>query len=264
MPGTSKATLITDHSASDNDSQSPTFRPPVSLPAEHLIEAARSRLRTELAQHNDGNVPEIVERAVDRSIEWHAGQVRKSGEPYVVHPIEVAILLSRMSVDTEAIIAALLHDVVEDSAVSLDTVRAEFGDRVALPGRRCDEAGSNPVDRRRRPGHPRARGPGRKPAQDVPGDDRRHRRGPDQAGRPPAQHAHARPHAAREAGSDRAADDGDLRAAGEPARYLAVQVGAGRSRLPLSPTRGVQGDQDTAWRRVGATRLATSPGSCRT
>src|SRR6476660_2823081 len=132
MPGTSKATLITDQSASDQDSQTSNLRPPVSLPAEHLIEAARSRLRTELAQHNDGDVPAIIERAVDRAIEWHAGQERKSGEPYVVHPIEVAILLSRMSVDTEAIIAALLHDVVEDSAVSLDTVRAEFGDRVAL------------------------------------------------------------------------------------------------------------------------------------
>ncbi|HEX3301939.1 MAG TPA: bifunctional (p)ppGpp synthetase/guanosine-3',5'-bis(diphosphate) 3'-pyrophosphohydrolase [Thermomicrobiales bacterium] len=132
MPGTSKATLITDQSASDQDSQTPNLRPPVSLPAEHLIEAARSRLRTELAQHNLGDVPAIIERAVDRAIEWHAGQVRKSGEPYVVHPIEVAILLSRMSVDTEAIIAALLHDVVEDSAISLDTVRQEFGDRVAL------------------------------------------------------------------------------------------------------------------------------------
>ena len=131
MPGTSKATLITDTSAADQDSQSLTVRPPVTLPAEHLIEAARSRLRTELAQHNDGDVPEIIERAVDRAIEWHAGQARKSGEPYVVHPIEVAILLSRMSADTEAIIAALLHDVVEDSAISLDTVREEFGDRVA-------------------------------------------------------------------------------------------------------------------------------------
>jgi GTP diphosphokinase / guanosine-3',5'-bis(diphosphate) 3'-diphosphatase len=132
MPRTSKVSLSTDQPTSEGDSTVMDLRPPAIFPPDRMIEAARSRLRTELCQHNDGIVADTIERAVDRSIEWHAGQLRKSGEPYVVHPIEVAILLSRMSVDTEAIVAALLHDVVEDSSIDLDTVRDEFGDRVAL------------------------------------------------------------------------------------------------------------------------------------
>jgi guanosine-3',5'-bis(diphosphate) 3'-pyrophosphohydrolase len=132
MPSTSKVSLSTDQSTSDGDTTLQDPRPPATFPPDRLIEAARSRLRSELASHGHGDMPEAIERALVRALEWHAGQVRRTGEPYVVHPIEVAILLSRMSVDTEAIVAALLHDVVEDSHINLSTVREEFGDRVAL------------------------------------------------------------------------------------------------------------------------------------
>jgi guanosine-3',5'-bis(diphosphate) 3'-pyrophosphohydrolase len=131
MPRTSKVSLSTDQPTSDGELALTEPLPPATFPPDRLIEAARSRLRSELANHGDGQVPALVERALDRASEWHEGQLRKSGEPYVVHPIEVAILLSRMSVDSEAIVAALLHDVVEDSYVVLETVREEFGDRVA-------------------------------------------------------------------------------------------------------------------------------------
>lgn len=61
----------------------------------------------------------------------HAGQARKSGEPFFNHPIEVALILAELHLDTATLIAALLHDTVEDSAVTLDEVRAAFGDEVA-------------------------------------------------------------------------------------------------------------------------------------
>lgn len=61
----------------------------------------------------------------------HNGVLRKSGEPYVVHPLEVATILARMRLDGETIAAGLMHDVVEDTVVSLDEVREIFGNRVA-------------------------------------------------------------------------------------------------------------------------------------
>jgi guanosine-3',5'-bis(diphosphate) 3'-pyrophosphohydrolase len=61
----------------------------------------------------------------------HEGQSRKSGEPFVNHPIEVALILAELHMDTATLKAALLHDVVEDSEVSLAEIRKRFGDEVA-------------------------------------------------------------------------------------------------------------------------------------
>jgi GTP diphosphokinase / guanosine-3',5'-bis(diphosphate) 3'-diphosphatase len=61
----------------------------------------------------------------------HEGQSRKSGEPFVNHPIEVALILAELHMDTATLKAALLHDVVEDSEVSLAEIRERFGDEVA-------------------------------------------------------------------------------------------------------------------------------------
>src|SRR3954453_22161947 len=131
MVRTSKSpanTVITENQA---PSELPDPRQLAVFPPDRVIEAAKSRLRTATRDTTEAaELPDIVERALERSIEWHDGQFRKSGEPYVVHPIEVAILLQRMSADTETIAAALLHDVVEDSGIPLTTITAEFGDRV--------------------------------------------------------------------------------------------------------------------------------------
>lgn len=62
----------------------------------------------------------------------HHGQVRKSGEPYILHPIAVADILVDMQMDVLSIITALLHDVVEDTTVDLETVRAKFGETCAM------------------------------------------------------------------------------------------------------------------------------------
>ena len=63
--------------------------------------------------------------------EAHEGQSRKSGEAFVNHPIEVALILAELHMDTATLKAALLHDVVEDSEVTLEEVRERFGDEVA-------------------------------------------------------------------------------------------------------------------------------------
>lgn len=69
----------------------------------------------------------LIERAYQRAETAHAGQVRKSGEPYFTHCVAVASILADMKLDAEAIAAALMHDIVEDTDVTEDDIRAEFG-----------------------------------------------------------------------------------------------------------------------------------------
>src|SRR5450432_4021711 len=73
----------------------------------------------------------IVKKAYDYSLKHHEGQTRASGEPYLVHPLEVALVLAEMKMDPVAISAGLLHDSVEDTSVTIDDIRAEFGEQVA-------------------------------------------------------------------------------------------------------------------------------------
>src|SRR6516164_9368253 len=73
----------------------------------------------------------LVKKAYDFSLRHHQGQTRASGEPYLVHPLEVAILLAEMRLDVTAIVAGLLHDAVEDTSVTVEEIKAEFGEQVA-------------------------------------------------------------------------------------------------------------------------------------
>ncbi len=73
----------------------------------------------------------LVKKAYEFSLEHHSGQTRASGEPYLVHPLEVATVLAEMRLDTTAIVAGLLHDSVEDTKVTVDEIKAEFGEQVA-------------------------------------------------------------------------------------------------------------------------------------
>ncbi|MDF2838173.1 MAG: (p)ppGpp synthetase SpoT/RelA, partial [Paenibacillus sp.] len=75
---------------------------------------------------------ERIKEAYDFAEQAHHGQVRKSGEPYILHPVTVADILVDMGMDVLSIIAALLHDVVEDTTVDLQTVRAKFGETCAM------------------------------------------------------------------------------------------------------------------------------------
>lgn len=69
--------------------------------------------------------------AFDRAASAHAGQLRKSGDPYITHPVAVAEILIDLGLDSATICAALLHDTVEDTAYSLTQLRTEFGDEIA-------------------------------------------------------------------------------------------------------------------------------------
>ncbi|MGE7827499.1 RelA/SpoT family protein [Paenibacillus sp. NPDC093718] len=73
-----------------------------------------------------------IQEAYEFAEQAHHGQVRKSGEPYILHPLAVADIVVNMQMDTLSIIAALLHDVVEDTTVSLEQIRERFGDTCAL------------------------------------------------------------------------------------------------------------------------------------
>src|SRR5256885_3068610 len=73
----------------------------------------------------------LVKKAYDYSLKHHEGQSRASGEPYLVHPLEVALVLSEMKMDPVAVAAGLLHDSVEDTSVTIVDIRKEFGEQVA-------------------------------------------------------------------------------------------------------------------------------------
>ncbi|WP_030674878.1 bifunctional (p)ppGpp synthetase/guanosine-3',5'-bis(diphosphate) 3'-pyrophosphohydrolase [Streptomyces rimosus] len=73
-----------------------------------------------------------VERAYQVAERWHRGQKRKSGDPYITHPLAVTTILAELGMDPATLMAGLLHDTVEDTEYGLDTLRRDFGDQVAL------------------------------------------------------------------------------------------------------------------------------------
>src|SRR5581483_9453067 len=73
----------------------------------------------------------IIKKAYDYSLKHHDGQTRASGEPYLVHPLEVALVLAEMKMDPVAVAAGLLHDSVEDTSVTIQDISKEFGEQVA-------------------------------------------------------------------------------------------------------------------------------------
>ncbi|MFI1210717.1 RelA/SpoT family protein [Streptomyces sp. NPDC020802] len=73
-----------------------------------------------------------VERAYQVAERWHRGQKRKSGDPYITHPLAVTTILAELGMDPATLMAGLLHDTVEDTEYGLDTLRKDFGDQVAL------------------------------------------------------------------------------------------------------------------------------------
>ena len=83
-----------------------------------------------LEHHADGDV-EVIRRAGAAAIKAHEGQLRRTGEPYVTHPIAVADIAADLGLDETTITAALLHDAVEDTGITKEWVAKEFGDQVA-------------------------------------------------------------------------------------------------------------------------------------
>ncbi|MFF9124870.1 RelA/SpoT family protein [Streptomyces sp. NPDC014889] len=73
-----------------------------------------------------------IERAYQVAERWHRGQKRKSGDPYITHPLAVTTILAELGMDPATLMAGLLHDTVEDTEYGLDQLRRDFGDTVAL------------------------------------------------------------------------------------------------------------------------------------
>jgi GTP diphosphokinase / guanosine-3',5'-bis(diphosphate) 3'-diphosphatase len=73
----------------------------------------------------------LIRRAYDYSARMHAEQKRKSGEPYVIHPLNVALIIAQLRMDLPSVVTGLLHDVIEDTGASLDEVQGLFGEEVA-------------------------------------------------------------------------------------------------------------------------------------
>ncbi|SDR26912.1 GTP pyrophosphokinase [Thermostaphylospora chromogena] len=87
--------------------------------------------RTVKATHPKADL-RLIERAYEVAAYYHRGQKRKSGDPYITHPLAVATILAELGTDDETLCAALLHDTVEDTAYSLEELRADFGENIAL------------------------------------------------------------------------------------------------------------------------------------
>lgn len=75
---------------------------------------------------------DLINKAYSIAEDMHNGQLRKSGEPYIIHPIEVARILAELGMDDETLVAGLLHDVIEDTPYTKEQLKAEFGEEVLL------------------------------------------------------------------------------------------------------------------------------------
>lgn len=88
------------------------------------------KLKTLIAESGRSYDLTVIDKAYALAEQAHRGVARKSGEPYITHPLNVAALLIDLGLDTESIAAALLHDVVEDTDVSLANLKSEFGEEI--------------------------------------------------------------------------------------------------------------------------------------
>ncbi len=88
-------------------------------------------LRTVRSAHPKADLS-VIERAFEVAAKAHAGQKRKSGDPYITHPVAVASILAELGMTPPTLAAALLHDTVEDTSYALETLRQEFGEEVAM------------------------------------------------------------------------------------------------------------------------------------
>ena len=90
------------------------------------------KLITRVKKYHPSDDISLIEKAYKVADEAHKNQMRKSGEPYIIHPLCVAIILADLQLDKESIVAGLLHDVVEDTIMTVSEIEELFGADVAL------------------------------------------------------------------------------------------------------------------------------------
>jgi guanosine-3',5'-bis(diphosphate) 3'-pyrophosphohydrolase len=146
---------VPDAGSPRNGSTSPAPAPPAALPdpatqRPSATRRVRARLARRMTPQRAGPVAPVLEplasvhralhpkadlallqRAYDVADARHEGQKRKSGDPYITHPLAVATILAELGMDTTTLVAALLHDTVEDTDYALERLRADFGEEVA-------------------------------------------------------------------------------------------------------------------------------------
>ena len=94
----------------------------------HVLEPILKSLR----KHDPRANTALVQRAYEVAKDAHEGQFRRSGEPYITHPVAVAKILADLGIGSITVAAALLHDTVEDTEYTLDELRSDFGDEIAM------------------------------------------------------------------------------------------------------------------------------------
>ena len=111
------------HSSNSSLKQPKEFSKPEDLYEELIASIRKYHPSTDIS---------LIEKAYTTAYNAHKGQVRKSGEAYIIHPLCVAIILAELELDKETIIAGLLHDILEDTIMTEMELRAEFGEEVLL------------------------------------------------------------------------------------------------------------------------------------
>jgi GTP diphosphokinase / guanosine-3',5'-bis(diphosphate) 3'-diphosphatase len=117
--------------AARNGSRPRTARQSPPAYPRRALTAAERKVEQELLAHHPQSDVSLVRRAFEFAVEAHGEQKRVSGEPYVTHPLAVAHTLAELGLDQATIVAALLHDIPEDTEYSLDDIEERFGDEVA-------------------------------------------------------------------------------------------------------------------------------------
>src|ERR1700729_1124923 len=109
----------------------PAGKPAISQAARRTVDLRFVELMDKVRRNRPGDDLELLRRAYDFAAEQHKTQTRLSGEPFLSHPVEVAHILADMKLDVTSLCAALLHDVVEDTKIPLETISEHFGVDVA-------------------------------------------------------------------------------------------------------------------------------------
>ena len=91
----------------------------------------KAKFLQEISQYKDYDT-DLIGKAFDKAKELHEGQLRKSGEPYLIHPIAVAIILAQLGMDDATLVGGLLHDVVEDTEYTREQLVDDFSEEIAL------------------------------------------------------------------------------------------------------------------------------------